>query len=762
MIGTQIGNYRIVEKLGEGGMGVVYKGIDVLLDRPVAIKVLGSDLGRNPELVERFRAEAKAQANLNHTNLATLYAFLVEGGTAVMVMEYVEGETFDQMIQRRGPIPSQEAVPLFKQALLGIGVAHRTGIIHRDIKPGNLMLRRDGIVKVMDFGIAKLLGTRGLTRTGTQMGTVAYMSPEQIQNRGVDIRSDIYALGVTLYEMLSRHVPFENDSDFQVMHDHVSTLPPLPTRYYPYIPKGIENVVLKALEKNADARFQTVEEFGAALEHPDSVAVPAWVGMGPAQARPKVLEGVSPGGRYTGPALIAPQTAVTQVPTSPTGPATGAQGTGATLPPPSGMPVAGPVEPQLQAVAKRVSPLSNRALIGIAAGVVALLAGIAIYQSRSVPHPPPAPPASTPSPISGSVSPPSGQDIQVASGGGEEPASQPASAAPATSATAAGPVSVPFSRLRVTYREVPAYPPAAQSQGITGGVELRAWINEQGRVERLRPVSGNSALVGQAEAAAESWRFEPYQVNGQPVKVVTTLSVPFQPSQTQPAVAGTLQNAVAAFQAGRLIEPAGNNALYFARQARQTEPNNTAAINLEQRVFGTATRNVSNLIATGNTVEASRQLDILMQDFPNQPTLIQLQNAIQQLTTVQAQARAQAKARAQAQIVSPLAPPAAPGNFVTAAYHRHRLGNQLGYCEGFLQITPRGTVVYNCRVAHDAMGCHNLNEELSSMKKFDVHTEGQFTVLHLDKGVAHRWDFYAPLNVYNAMNAAVSAAQGAR
>ena len=274
MIGREIANYRITDKLGEGGMGVVYKAVDVNLDRPVAIKVLNSDLVRNPELVERFRAEARAQANLNHTNLATLYSFIVHEGTAMMVMELVDGETLEKMVRRRGPIPSQEAIPLFKQALLGIGYAHRAGIIHRDLKPANLMLSQNGIVKVMDFGIAKVMGAQGMTRTGTQMGTAFYMSPEQVLNKGVDIRSDIYSLGVTLYELLTAHVPFEADSDYQMMAHHVSTPPPLPTRFYPYIPKGVENAVLRAIEKHPDARFQTVEEFGQALEHPEDYVAP--------------------------------------------------------------------------------------------------------------------------------------------------------------------------------------------------------------------------------------------------------------------------------------------------------------------------------------------------------------------------------------------------------------------------------------------------------------------------------------------------------
>jgi tRNA A-37 threonylcarbamoyl transferase component Bud32 len=296
MIGTQIGSYRIEQLIGEGGMGTVYRGVEVNLDRPVAIKVLNTDLARQPEIVERFRAEARAQANLNHPNIATLYAFLTYENTALIVMELVDGENFQAMVERRGPIPTNDTVPLFKQALLGIGAAHRVGIIHRDIKPSNLMLNKAGMVKVMDFGIAKAIAERGMTRTGVQVGTVFYMSPEQVKGQRVDIRSDIYALGVTLFEMLTSRVPFAADSDFQVLSDHVNTPPPLPTRFYPYIEKGYENIVLKALEKHPDDRFQSVEEFGAALEHPEkwesyqskhAIAAPAAVvaavaGMAPA------------------------------------------------------------------------------------------------------------------------------------------------------------------------------------------------------------------------------------------------------------------------------------------------------------------------------------------------------------------------------------------------------------------------------------------------------------------------------------------------
>jgi serine/threonine protein kinase len=274
MIGKKIANYEITEKLGEGGMGVVYKGMDSNLGRPVAIKMLSAQLAHDPEIVERFRAEARAQANLSHANLAVLYAFLVEDGTAFMVMEFVEGQTFEQMIRARGPVPVETALPLFKQALQGVGAAHRVGIVHRDIKPSNIMLNTAGVVKVMDFGIAKVVGTRGMTRTGMQLGTPAYMAPEQIQNKPIDTRTDIYALGITLYQMLSGQLPFQHESDFETMNSHVAAAPPPMKQMFAYAPVQYQNVVMKALEKDPNYRFQTVEEFSAALDNPESVPAP--------------------------------------------------------------------------------------------------------------------------------------------------------------------------------------------------------------------------------------------------------------------------------------------------------------------------------------------------------------------------------------------------------------------------------------------------------------------------------------------------------
>ncbi len=272
MLGTQVAHYAFKEKLGQGGMGVVYKAMDLNLDRLVAIKVLNPELASDPGLVGRFRHEAKALANLSHVNIATLYCLQEAHGQYLMVMEYLEGNPFDRWIKEHGRIPCAEAIRAFKQALLGIGFAHRRGIIHRDIKPSNIMFTRSGIVKVMDFGIAKVLGAERMTRSGAQMGTLAYMSPEQIQNGDMDARTDIYSLSVTLFEMLAGQRPFAGSSGFELMSAHLHAPPPRLSRFCPELSKPLEDVVLKGLEKRPEDRFQTAEEFGAALERADAPA----------------------------------------------------------------------------------------------------------------------------------------------------------------------------------------------------------------------------------------------------------------------------------------------------------------------------------------------------------------------------------------------------------------------------------------------------------------------------------------------------------
>ncbi|MEW6127915.1 MAG: serine/threonine-protein kinase [Acidobacteriota bacterium] len=265
MIGYIVGNYKITEKIGEGGMGEVYKGIDLMLERPVAIKVLRSELSRRSALVERFRAEAITLAKLNHPNIATLYSFTRQGDDLFMVMEYVQGYTFEQLIRQTGAIPVARAIELFAMALEGMAHAHRLGIIHRDVKPANLMLTHAGLVKVMDFGIARAMGSSRFTRSGNLIGTIEYMSPEQVRGEETDIRSDIYSLGILLYEMLTGRVPFQSNSEYELMRKQIDDAPIPPRTFAKQIPLALEQAIMRALAKRPEARFQTADEFRLTL-----------------------------------------------------------------------------------------------------------------------------------------------------------------------------------------------------------------------------------------------------------------------------------------------------------------------------------------------------------------------------------------------------------------------------------------------------------------------------------------------------------------
>lgn len=265
MIGYVIGTYKITEKIGEGGMGAVFKGVDTMLDREVAIKMLRPEFSRQPLVVERFRSEAVTLAKLSHPNVGILHAFLRQGDEYFMVMEFVHGETLDSIIRRTGRLESDRAIKIFLQALDGIEHAHEHGIIHRDIKPANIMLTPKGLVKVMDFGIARLIGTSRMTTTGNLIGTIEYMSPEQIEGQEVDLRSDIYSLGILLYEMVTGAVPFRHTSEYGLMKMQIEDPPRSPRDLVPNISLSLEQTILRALMKKPPERFQSAAEFRQAL-----------------------------------------------------------------------------------------------------------------------------------------------------------------------------------------------------------------------------------------------------------------------------------------------------------------------------------------------------------------------------------------------------------------------------------------------------------------------------------------------------------------
>src|SRR5438105_2440114 len=265
MIGQVVGNYKIEQKLGEGGMGAVFRGVDMMLEREVAIKFLRPELSSQPQVVERFRSEAVTLAKLNHPNIATLYTLLRQGDSFFMVLEFVRGSTLDTVIQQRGAIPSEHAIPLFCQMLDGIQHAHDFGIIHRDINPANMMLTEKGTLKVLDFGIARILGTARMTRQGNIIGTIEYMSPEQVRGFETDARSDIYSLGMLLYEMLTGRCPFDMQNEFELMTAQIEQYPVPPRQLKAAIPEVVEQAIWRSIQKDPAQRFQSASEFRAFL-----------------------------------------------------------------------------------------------------------------------------------------------------------------------------------------------------------------------------------------------------------------------------------------------------------------------------------------------------------------------------------------------------------------------------------------------------------------------------------------------------------------
>lgn len=266
MIGRTIGSYRILAKIGEGGMGAVWRGVDTMLDRPVAIKVLRPELASDAEVVERFRTEAVTLAKLTHPSITNVYAFVREGEELFLVMEFVVGETLDAVLRREGAFPWPRAARLGCTALDALAVAHAAGVIHRDLKPENIMVTLTGSLKLMDFGIARVAGTTRLTRTGHLVGTLHYMSPDQIKGLEPDARSDLYSLGVVLYELATGKLPFESSSEYSLMKKHLEEVPPPPRSLVPGLPDGLNDTILKALAKEREDRWQHAAEMKEALE----------------------------------------------------------------------------------------------------------------------------------------------------------------------------------------------------------------------------------------------------------------------------------------------------------------------------------------------------------------------------------------------------------------------------------------------------------------------------------------------------------------
>lgn len=264
--GTRVGDYEILSVLGIGGMGQVYSARSIISGRVEAMKILLPDFAAEPDLAARFTSEIRILAGLDHPNIAQLRTAFEFQNRLVMVMEFVEGVTLEKRATE-SPIPLDDVLNYSSQVLSALSYAHGKGVTHRDIKPANIMITSHGLVKLMDFGIAKSTTDLQLTRPGTTMGSVYYMSPEQVRGGAVDARSDIYSFGVTLYEMLTGRRPFQADTAYTVLNAQLNTAPEPPLQLNPAIPPELSNIVLRAMVKAQEGRFQTAEDFRTALRN---------------------------------------------------------------------------------------------------------------------------------------------------------------------------------------------------------------------------------------------------------------------------------------------------------------------------------------------------------------------------------------------------------------------------------------------------------------------------------------------------------------
>jgi eukaryotic-like serine/threonine-protein kinase len=257
--------YRLKEKIGSGGMAEVYLADDLQLNREVAVKVLHAQYAADPAFIQRFRQEAQAAANLNHPNIVNIHDWGNEGDLYYIVMEYVEGQDLKDILRSSGRLPPERAAEIAAEVCAALQFAHRNNLVHRDIKPHNIIITGTGQVKVMDFGIAREGNGGGITQTGMIMGTPQYISPEQAQGLAVDGRSDIYSLGIVLYEMLAGQVPFDDPSPVAVTYKQVREDATPPSVINPEIPATLESIVMKAMSKNPANRFQSAQEMKADL-----------------------------------------------------------------------------------------------------------------------------------------------------------------------------------------------------------------------------------------------------------------------------------------------------------------------------------------------------------------------------------------------------------------------------------------------------------------------------------------------------------------
>ncbi|MGB6339194.1 MAG: serine/threonine-protein kinase, partial [Candidatus Aminicenantaceae bacterium] len=262
---TFAGRYQIIEELGKGGMGKVYKADDIELREKVALKLIKPEISSDKNTVERFQNELKFARKIVHQNVGRMYDLGKEEGSYYITMEYVEGQDLKGLIRQSGQLAIGTTISIAKQICEGLVEAHRLGVIHRDLKPSNIMIDKDGQARIMDFGIARSLKGKGITGAGVMIGTPEYMSPEQVEGKEVDQRSDIYSLGAILFEMVAGRVPFEGDTPFTIGVKHKSEIPQDPKEINVQVPEDLSCIILKCLEKERETRYQSAGEVRSEL-----------------------------------------------------------------------------------------------------------------------------------------------------------------------------------------------------------------------------------------------------------------------------------------------------------------------------------------------------------------------------------------------------------------------------------------------------------------------------------------------------------------
>jgi serine/threonine-protein kinase len=504
MIGQTIGKYRVEERIGRGGMGTVYRATDETLQREVALKVLNAELN-DPEIARRFRAEAVTVARLSHPGIATIYELFQHDGQWLMVMEFVRGETLERLVSRQGPLSVQRAAELCMQALAALMHAHGMGVVHRDLKPANLMINETGVVKVMDFGIARVSGSEHLTNAGFMMGTPAYMAPEQVMGAEVDARADLYAMGVVLYRLATAKLPFKGDTAFAMAQSQVND-PPTPVMLArPDLPPWMEPVMARALAKQPNARYQSAVEFHEALAR--SIA-----GM--------PLQFIDDGSAPTE-LMATPTRTPIGIPTLP-----GPYGSQPMAVPPATVPPAPAAKTAAQPSKTRAAGKTGRPAntVTMVAGAAVLLIVIAVggyFLTRSPQTAPDAAPVSPPPPSA--------------------PATEPATPPPAqaTDAAAVNPAAPPPATPPVT--EAPPPPPTVAPPPPPSGVAPSPKPQAKSNEGRGTSTPGRSTATGRAGA--------PPQPQPQPPAPQTPATQPPPTPTPDPA------RAAGAADAGRGTEP---------------------------------------------------------------------------------------------------------------------------------------------------------------------------------------------------------------